>query len=246
MTSPTNLASTKPVDGNIDVGNEPAGWVPSGAAAQKSQDVNLADDGEIIEEVITPWVPIILSPSVGYPTAGVALAAALGTWATNGHRGPITATLLSALAAALVILAVIDARTLRLPDAIVLPVAAILSLGVVAAALVGEISAPTALTAFGCLSGGFALYWVLAVVTGGLGYGDVKLAGVMGLGIGLVGWVPALFGTVVLPFALGGVVSMVLIVAGKRDLGIPFGPFMSAGGLLMLIAPGVLGAVAGL
>jgi leader peptidase (prepilin peptidase)/N-methyltransferase len=246
LTIPANPTSVTPLNGDIDAGDEPAGWVPSGGAAQKSQDANLADDGEIIEEVITPWVPVILSPSVGYPTAGVALAAALGAWAANGHRGPITATLLSLLAAALVILAVIDARTLRLPDAIVLPFAAILSLGVIAAALAGEISTGATLIAFGCLAGGFALYWVLAVATGGLGYGDVKLAGVMALGIGLIGWVPALFGTVVLPFALGGVVSMVLIVAGKRDLGIPFGPFMSAGGLLMLIAPGVLGAVAGL
>lgn len=245
MTSPANSTSITPLDGDIDAGGEAAGWVPSGSAAQKSQDVSLADDGEIIEEVITPWVPVILSPSVGYPTAGVALAAALGAWAANGHRGPITATLLSFLAAALVILAVIDARTLRLPDAIVLPLGAILSLGVIAAALVGEISTGPAFVAFGCLAGGWLLYWVLAVATGGLGYGDVKLAGIMALGIGLVGWVPALFGTVVLPFALGGVVSMVLIVAGKRNLGIPFGPFMSAGGLLMLIAPGALGAIAG-
>jgi leader peptidase (prepilin peptidase)/N-methyltransferase len=219
--------------------------MPTGRPAEKSPEVDLADDGEIFEEIITPWVPVILSPSVGYPTAGVALAAALGAWAANSHRGPVTATLIALLAAALVVLAVIDARTLRLPDAIVLPLTAVLGLGVIASALVGETSTGAALVAFACLAGGWLVYWVLAVVTGGLGYGDVKLAAVMALGVGIVGWVPSLFGTIVLPFALGGVVSMVLIVVGKRNLGIPFGPFMSAGGLLMLIAPGVLGAVAG-
>lgn len=242
MTNMTNSTPPTIADGVVEAVEEPLGWVPSGS---RSKTTDPADDGEIIEDTPTPWVQILLSPSVGYPTAGVALAAALGTWAINAHRGPITATICSILAAVLIVLSVIDMRTLRLPDSIVLPLTGVLSLGVITAALVGEIPAVSAWIAFACLGGAWAIYWVLALITGGLGYGDVKLAGPMGLGIGLGGYFVATMGVLILPFILGGVISLVLIVIGKRNLAIPFGPFMAGGGLITLMAPGVLSLMTG-
>lgn len=241
MTNTTKSPSTTTRDGDAEAIEEPVGWVPSGTPSNK---LDPADDGEIIDDTPTPWVPVILSPSVGYPTAGIALAAGLGAWALNAHRGPITATLCSILAAALIVLSVIDLRTLRLPDAIVLPLTAFMSFGVILAALVGEITAESAWIAFACLGGAWAVYWLLALITGGMGYGDVKLSAPMGLVIGLAGHFAAIMG-VTLPFILGGAVSLVLIVIGKRNLAIPFGPFMAGGGLIMLMAPGVLGLVTG-
>jgi leader peptidase (prepilin peptidase)/N-methyltransferase len=64
----------------------------------------------------------------------------------------------------------------------------------------------------------------------GMGFGDVKLAGVLGLYLGWLGWgalVVGAFGA----FLLGGVFSLVLLAAGRvgRKSGIPFGPWMLAG-----------------
>ena len=74
-------------------------------------------------------------------------------------------------------------------------------------------------------------YFLLAFIyPAGMGLGDVKLAGVLGLYLAFLGW-----GTLVVGFAagflLGGVYAIVLLVAGRagRKTGIPFGPFMIAG-----------------
>ena len=64
----------------------------------------------------------------------------------------------------------------------------------------------------------------------GMGLGDVKLAGVLGMYLGYLGWgtlaVGAFFG-----FALGAVIGITLMALGRatRKSKIPFGPFMLAG-----------------
>jgi leader peptidase (prepilin peptidase) / N-methyltransferase len=119
-------------------------------------------------------------------------------------------------------LVVIDLAVHRLPDLIVLP--AILS-----AALQGQ--------SWRALAGGAVLvtvYAVLAVLPrGGLGFGDVKLAGLLGIALALLGWAPLVWGTA-LAFALGGVVALALLAMKKarRDTQLPFGPAMLAGAVL--------------
>ena len=73
----------------------------------------------------------------------------------------------------------------------------------------------------------FAFLLVLNVM-GGMGMGDVKLAGAIGLAAGLVGLMPAIVSPV-LAFVAGGVVSVVALAAGRRAARIPFGPFMLLG-----------------
>jgi leader peptidase (prepilin peptidase) / N-methyltransferase len=65
---------------------------------------------------------------------------------------------------------------------------------------------------------------------GGMGMGDVKLAGVLGLYLGYAGLGPLLVGAFA-PFLLGGVFSLVLIILGRagRKSRIPFGPWMLLG-----------------
>lgn len=134
------------------------------------------------------------------------------------------------LAAISIALALIDIDVHRLPNAIVLPsypVAGVLLVG--AALLQGDPGA-----ALRCVLAGAALYagyFVLAFIyPAGMGFGDVKLAGVLGLYLGYLGWPELLLGGF-LGFIVGGVGGAVLIVlrrAGRKSK-IPFGPYMLLG-----------------
>jgi len=127
-------------------------------------------------------------------------------------------------------LAAIDLDTHRLPDAIVLPSYGVLAALLGGAALLagdGEAAARAAAGA-GIL---FALYLLLALISPrGMGMGDVKLSGVIGLVLGWVGWSALAVGALA-AFLLGGLVGLALIVLGRarRSTGIPFGPWMLGG-----------------
>lgn len=64
-------------------------------------------------------------------------------------------------------------------------------------------------------------------LAGGMGMGDVKLAGVLGLAAGALGPMAAISSPVA-AFLLGGVAAVVAL-RGGRGTRIPFGPFMLAG-----------------
>lgn len=132
-----------------------------------------------------------------------------------------------------VALTLIDLDVHRLPNALVLPAYPVIAvLLVVAAALGGDWGA--------LLRGGVGLlvlggaYLVIAIVVpGGMGLGDVKLAGVLGLVLAYLGWGPLAVGAFG-AFVLGGTFAIGLMVAGlaKRGSGIPFGPWMLGGAWL--------------
>jgi leader peptidase (prepilin peptidase)/N-methyltransferase len=63
-----------------------------------------------------------------------------------------------------------------------------------------------------------------------MGLGDVKLAGVLGIFLGWVGWGPLVVGSFS-AFVLGGIFGVILIASkrGNRKSGIPFGPWMLVG-----------------
>jgi len=77
----------------------------------------------------------------------------------------------------------------------------------------------------------FVLLLIVALVAkGGFGFGDVKLAWFLGLYAAYLGWSELLV-AVFLPFAVGGVVSILLLITrikGRKDA-IPFGPYMVIG-----------------
>jgi len=90
------------------------------------------------------------------------------------------------------------------------------------------------LSALGGGAAAFAFFYLLAVlVPGGMGMGDVKLALVMGLFLGLK-WVAM---ALVFAFISGGLVAGVLLALRKvgRRGHIPFGPFLALGGLITLL-----------
>lgn len=141
-------------------------------------------------------------------------------------------------------LALIDLETHTLPNVIVLP-AYLVGGGLLCAGAVLT-GRPEALVTAGIGSVcAFLLYLVLALaVPGGMGFGDVKLAGVMGMFLGFLGW-PQLIVGVFAAFALGGLFGIVLIAARRagRRTGIPFGPWMLAGAWIGAIAgPSIVSA----
>ncbi len=76
-----------------------------------------------------------------------------------------------------------------------------------------------------------AFYYLLACF-GDLGLGDVRLAGVAGLLLGLHGWGTVVRGTAA-AFILGGLAAAVLLAAGRRRTSeLAFGPAITLGALL--------------
>ena len=69
-----------------------------------------------------------------------------------------------------------------------------------------------------------------------MGFGDVKLSGVLGIYLGWVAWPLAIIGTFA-AFLLGGVVGIaVMLRSGEgRKTKVPFGPFMLIGTYLALL-----------
>ena len=184
--------------------------------------------------------------SVRYPAVelGTALAFA-GTvaWTIDAFAaaGTIAVVLVSLgylyLAAISIALAVIDAQTHTLPNVIVLPAYPVAAALLTAAAVaLGEPARLFTVAAAGAVR--FGLYLLLARIRpGGMGMGDVKLAGVLGCYLGFLGW-GALFVGAFAAFLLGGVFGVLLLALRRVGRGgsIPFGPWMLAGAWIGIVA----------
>jgi leader peptidase (prepilin peptidase)/N-methyltransferase len=141
------------------------------------------------------------------------------------------------LAAVGVALAMIDLDVQRLPDVLVLPSYVVLAvlLGIAA----GERgSADDFLRALLGMVALFTFYGVVwFVYPAGMGLGDVKLAGMLGLALAWLGWGPLVVGAFA-AFVVGSVVSIGLVVFSEagRKTRVPFGPFMLVGVLIAIYA----------
>jgi leader peptidase (prepilin peptidase)/N-methyltransferase len=107
----------------------------------------------------------------------------------------------------------------------------------VGALIIGAITDPSYLPTqliAGVAAAAFLLVFVLAYPRG-MGMGDVKLAGVLGLFLGASVAVAIMAG-VLLGTIVGAGVMARLGVAEGRKTKLPFGPFLAAGGLIALFA----------
>jgi leader peptidase (prepilin peptidase)/N-methyltransferase len=147
------------------------------------------------------------------------------------HFGPTSTTVVFCAAIALLVAATfIDFDTQLLPDALTFP---LLTLGILAAwqgwsPVTLEAAALGALFGYGSLWLLTALYAAVRGVQG-MAPGDFKL--LAGLGA-LLGW-QSLFAIVLLSSAVGAVVGIAMILARrhKRDVPMPFGPYLAGGGV---------------
>ncbi len=192
-----------------------------------------------------PW-PVRVTPrqlvgpgaaAVRFPVVELATAAAfLLVVLRLGASAEVPAFLV--LATAAVLLTVVDARHRLLPDRVVLPT---LAAGTVLLALAaaGTGDWPALLRALLGAAAMFAGFLVLAVISpSGLGMGDVKLAAVLGLYLGWLGWTPLLAGALA-AFVVQALAVLVLLAAGRvrRDGDLPFGPAMLVGAALAMALP---------
>jgi leader peptidase (prepilin peptidase)/N-methyltransferase len=162
------------------------------------------------------------------------------------HRFGFTAAagLYFAFSAALVAVTLIDLDWKIIPDVITLPGVAVGLGAVVAAELAARVGLdPPSLVvgpsrAIAGAVGGAAGLWIVAFayrrVTGieGLGFGDVKLAALLGAFLGGAG----VFLTILLAAAAGSLVGVILIASGRGTsrTALPFGTFLAPAGLLVL------------
>jgi len=81
---------------------------------------------------------------------------------------------------------------------------------------------------------GFVIFLVIAIVSrGGMGWGDVKLAALIGLATGF----PLVFVAIIMGAILGGIVAVALMIAKKRKRRetVPFGPFLALAAMVTLL-----------
>jgi leader peptidase (prepilin peptidase)/N-methyltransferase len=147
------------------------------------------------------------------------------------------------LAAVSVALAAIDLDLKRLPDRIVLPSIAV---GIVLLAVATIGTADWWMLARGLIGGAalFAFYFAIVMAyPKGMGFGDVKLAALLGLYLGWLGWGNLIVGAFA-AFLLGGLFSIGLLVFRKanRKTAIPFGPWMLLGAWIGILFGGTITA----
>lgn len=146
-------------------------------------------------------------------------------------------------AAAGIALSVIDIGHKRLPNKIVLPCYPVLAILLTGAAATQHDWAALARAGIGSVAL-FAFYFLAALVyPAGMGFGDVKLAGVVGGMLAYLSWsalAVGAFGAIM----LGAVAGLVVLASGgNRKTAIPFGPAMIAAAFTALfIAQPVVGA----
>jgi leader peptidase (prepilin peptidase)/N-methyltransferase len=158
------------------------------------------------------------------------LTAALCVGAVLAHRAPVGIALAVLLILLVVPAALIDLEHRIIPNRIT-------ALGAVLALIVGlaldPAGEPERLLA-GAGAGGFLLLAALAY-PGGMGMGDVKLAGVMGLCLG--GAVaPAILVALLLGVLVGAAIIARKGARAGRKTAVPFGPFLAAGALVAVFA----------
>lgn len=134
------------------------------------------------------------------------------------------------LAAVSIALAFIDLDTHTLPNRIVIPsyIVGILLLG--ASSAIDHNLAAIVRALLGMIALSLFYFGAALIYPGGMGMGDVKFAGVLGLFLGYLGWDVLLVGAFS-AFVLGGCFAMVLMILRKASSssGIPFGPWMLTG-----------------
>jgi leader peptidase (prepilin peptidase)/N-methyltransferase len=146
------------------------------------------------------------------------------------YEEPEQAAVVSAYAAVLIVCAATDLIAFRVPNVITYPAA---GGAILAAALMPHGDLIEAV--IGGAAGAGLMLGVALISRGGLGLGDVKLAGFVGLALGGPLILPALLITAV----SGGLAAAYLALrVRRRGYPMPYAPYISAGALAVLLWQG--------
>jgi leader peptidase (prepilin peptidase) / N-methyltransferase len=179
-----------------------------------------------------------LSRAAMRPASVTVIVATGALWAAIGvkyhDQSVLPAYLL--LAASLVALSAVDLELFILPNRMIYPSGFALFALLVGAAIADQDFHPLGRSVV-CAVGAFVAFAVLHLISPrSMGFGDVRLSFLLGLGLGYLGWKYVALG-LFLGFLYGAVIGVLLIVARlrtRRDH-VPFGPFLAAGALTALL-----------
>jgi leader peptidase (prepilin peptidase)/N-methyltransferase len=184
-----------------------------------------------------PFVVVAARPGLRWLTAGLSAAGGVVVAASAGWSWPLLFLLPTVPVG--VLLGYVDLRTRLLPKVVVVPATLAAIVLVAACAAVtgdGQALVRALLGMVVARSVYWALWWIHSV---GIGFGDVRLAALLGLELGWFGWGELAVGTYAafLVFGLPGLAVAVL----RRDrrflrTAFPFGPAMLVGALIGLVA----------
>lgn len=161
---------------------------------------------------------------------GAGLLFALAAWriAPSDSKSWVTLLLTSAYLAILLVVTITDLEHKLILNRVIYPA---IGLGIIGALRIGWPDLVSYLG--GGLLGAGVIMAIIALVPEGMGWGDARLAGFVGLVTGLQGIQFALF----VGFVSGGIVAAVLLLGRRRQRGdtIPLGPFLALGGGAVLL-----------
>ncbi|MDY7101126.1 MAG: A24 family peptidase [Actinomycetota bacterium] len=190
----------------------------------------------------SPNGPVTEPGPASQATVPIALATA-ALWAAAAWRFGLSPTLPVHLVvwAALVVVTVIDLDHKRIPDRLVFPTLAFAGLAMIGISLLDGDTDRLTRAGLGAAVYFVALFVPHLVYPRGMGFGDVKLALVLGL---LLGWqtsspdeaVRAVLSAMLLGSALGALSGLALLVARRRNDPFPFGPALVASTIIVLLA----------
>src|SRR5579871_4556302 len=223
-------------DGNVSIGEYIAGlaW-PASHCPECSHPLAWRDNVPVLSYLALHGRCRFCRQSYGQRYLVIELLVALAFAYCVATFGLTTKAFLAAyLLAGLVALAIIDIEEQLLPNIVLAP---LFGLGLAFQDLYGSGLASAALGA----GAGYGALWLiregyrLYAGVEGMGYGDVKFAGVLGAWLG-AGALPLMFA---IAFASGVAFSLPLILTGRigRRAAIPFGPFLAFGGVCLFVMP---------
>lgn len=207
---------------------EPAAAPAGGLIADQAA----GSTAESAARLALPGLEVLLSPVPAL--LGIGVCGSL-CWALGRQWALIPFLLLGIGAAAL---AVIDLRLMRLPNKIVLPLYGTGLVGLAAASAAGQ-HWNRLVVALVCLAVFYGIFYVLAVF-GPMGFGDVKLVGVLGLHLGWLGFQYAYAGILLgaVSAALGALILLALRRNSWRGSKIAYGPYLLFGSWIAVLLYG--------
>ena len=147
------------------------------------------------------------------------------------YEDPWRAVLLAPFAGLMVALSVIDIRHRRIPNRLVYPAVVIAAAVIVVGDLAGG-GLDVLDAGIGLFAYGLGLLIIALISPAGMGMGDVKLVGLIGLVLGSIG-LDLVAVAAAMGILLGGVGAIVALLAGAgRKSAIPFGPYLASGAVI--------------